>query len=142
MYWNLHFLLMYVLNFRKWYCLYHTLTVASVYIHIIIIKRIEDVEVGDVAKFDDVDAYDCSTIEKLDTYKNTFDTLIKIVKFNILWHELSKSNLHVETPQEWSQLVISKGQQARVHNVFLEQQEPAPNTCVLVNLSKFKRLKN
>lgn len=41
-------------------------------------------EVADVAKFDDVDAYDCSTIEVLDTYKNTFDTSIKTVKFNIL----------------------------------------------------------
>lgn len=39
---------MYVLNFRKWDCLYHTFTVASVYIHIIIIKRIEDVEVGKI----------------------------------------------------------------------------------------------
>lgn len=37
-----------------------------------------------LAKFYDVDAYDCSTIEKLDTYKDNFDTLIKIVKFNIL----------------------------------------------------------
>lgn len=33
--------------------------------------------------------------------------------------------IHKYLPQEWSQLVASKGQQAQVHNVSLEPQEPA-----------------